>query len=250
MMEVERAVFGERNFKPRRTVESAGRCGLLYSLLDGVDFDPDITPMADKNNSGATITNDEDGTLSYYGSTSTVALLKTFEEKVHQARSNGIVSERPSKRARHETNDCSESSDASRNPLKHNIYLSSSPPKAEGLRLPEKLQDSHFAAFAFRAHDIIPILDIIQFEFAYEKYSNPSSSISETNHCRQSQCLIYSTVAIGCLYNSNGAALASKYFAEAQILFGVLLYANSIEVVQAAMLMVYANYTLRCPLLY
>jgi len=220
MMEVERAVFGERNFKPRRTVDSAN------------------PPTPDNNISGATIVDEEDGILSYYGSTSTMALLKSFEEKVDQARSNQNGGERRSKKPRLETNDFSESSNASRSPLKHKIFISSVSPRAEGMRLPEQLQDSHFAAFAIGAHDILPILDIAQFESAYAHFSNPSAQISETPHCRQWQCLIYSALAIACLYNSNCATLASKYFAEAQALFGILLSANSIEMAQAAILMV------------
>jgi hypothetical protein len=167
-----------------------------------------------------------------------MALLRSFENKLLQANSNQTDAGRLSKRPRRDTNECSDSSTSSLTPLKHEIYVSTGSKCAEGLSLPERLKDSHFAVFVSRVHNIIPILDIALFKSAYERFATPSPSIGGNSNCRQWQCLMYSALAIGCLYNSSGAELAPKYFAEAQPIFGTLFSANCIESVQATMLMV------------
>ncbi|KAJ5317023.1 hypothetical protein N7508_001531 [Penicillium antarcticum] len=221
LMELERAVFGERTYKPRKTVE---------------------LPV-----SGVTFVDEKTGVAEYFGSTSTIDLLRSFHKAFGQAHTNG-ADERASKRRRQDTNEHPIGSDIPRNFRPQEIYTSLT--LRWGTRqwpMEDRHETNAFLFFRY-VYNTVPILDKKVFCNTYKDFGEKP----ETPQSLELECLTYSVLALGALYPRRTIPNAGeKYFAEAQCLLANLLGASSLKTVQAALLMaVYAHYTARHNLAY
>ncbi|KAJ5812132.1 hypothetical protein N7474_008433 [Penicillium riverlandense] len=220
VIELERAVFGERTYQPSSAVDSPGGAG----------------HTTDQNISGVTIFDEHN--VSSYGPTSTIALLKSMENKLSWSESADGHSTRPTKRPRWELTAplISHSERVSR----LDIYASADLQSEGTWKIREHLANAHVDCFFLTVHDTIPVLNEDTFRSAYGLFWNAPPSDSTNTHTRQSQCMIYSVLALGALYSkaaANDSQWAANYFAEAQKLLGGALGGNCLEIVQATMLM-------------
>ncbi|KAJ6069766.1 hypothetical protein N7499_011653 [Penicillium canescens] len=233
VMELERAVFGERTYQPRRTVELADAPQITNETVSGVTFVDEKTGVAD-----------------YFGSTSTIDLLKSFHETVQEvldhAPSSG-ADERASKRQRREAVEHPINSDASRNFRIQDIYASPTVRRATSWWPSGNLVEVHLDYFFGIVYSTIPIFDENVFRAAFRRFANTS----ESSQRLQWECLTYSILALGALYSPSDTECAASYFAEAQGLLGSLLGVSALRTAQAALLMaVYAHYTAQHNLAY
>lgn len=237
VVELERAVFGERTLQPRNTASISG----TYCLFPPHGYPTHITEdsgqILDQSLPGVTMHTKHNGSLSFYGTTSTLDLLIPINESLECQGDSGHSNKRQ-KRSGHE----SETASAILNgEIQDQIYASDDTQKAGGLRLRESIADAHFASFLQTVNETIPVLEPSTLRTSYQEFWSSPPSESQTPTSRQRQCLIYTVLAVGSIYSKAGpddAEWASYYFAEAQSLVGTLFNVNSLYTVQAAMLMV------------
>jgi hypothetical protein len=191
--------------------------------------------------SGVTFVDEKTGVANYFGSTSTIDLLKSFHEAVHQtvqvvldhAPSSG-ADERASKRQRREAIEHPINSDASRDFRIQDIYASPTVRRATGWWPSGNLIEVHLDHFFGIVYSTIPIFDEKVFRTTFGRFANAS----ESSQSLQWECLTYSILALGALYSPNDTECAARYFAEAQGLLGSLLGVSALRTAQAALLMV------------
>lgn len=185
-----------------------------------------------------TIYSEDNGSLSFYGITSTLNLLIPVERLLNDPQCD---SEPPNKRQKRPGRESELTSALLNEGLQDQIYATESIHKLRGLQIRERIADAHFDCFLESVNDAIPVLAPSTLRAAYELFWSSSPSELETSTSRQRQCLIYSVLALGSLYSnteSDDFEWASYYFAEAQSLIGTLFNTNSLSTVQAAMMMV------------
>lgn len=116
--------------------------------------------------------------------------------------------------------------------------------------LQKDVSDRHVRNFFATIHMFLPIFDMDAFNEKYQKIStlfgdNLLYVSSEADKSRQHfLCLLHAVLALGALYEhgrEDSSSWAAWYFAEAQDVLGQLLDAVNLELVQAAMLMVWPS---------
>ncbi|CAI7651891.1 unnamed protein product [Penicillium pancosmium] len=220
VVELERAVFGERTLQPRNTASIS-----------------DSGQILDQNLPGVTMYSQDNGSLSFYGTTSTLNLFIPVERLLNDPQCD---SERPNKKQKRSDRESEATSAVLNGALQDQIYATNSIHKIGGLIIRERISDAHIDCFLGAVSDTIPVLAPSTVRAAYQKFWSSSPSELETSLSRQRQCLIYSVLALGSLYSSKGpegSEWASYYFTEAQGLIGTFFNTNSLETVQAAMMM-------------
>jgi hypothetical protein len=191
--------------------------------------------------SGVTFVDEKTGVANYFGSISTIDLLKSFHEAVHETGQEVLdhaptsgADERASKRRRREANEHPINSDACPNFRIQDIYASPTVRRATGWWPSGNLVEVHLDYFFGIIYSTIPIFDEKVFRATFRRFENTS----ESPQSKQWECLTYSVLALGALYSPNDTECAARYFAEAQGLLGSLLGVSSLKTVQAALLMV------------
>lgn len=175
------------------------------------------------------------GSLAFYGSTATLGLLASLEESDKP---------RPNKKQKRSGQESEATSDNANSTFQDQIYATGDSYRTSTSAVPEAIANAHFEYFLRVVSDTLPVLEPNILRATYERFwpspqSRPGSPIS-----RQGRCLIYSVLALGALHSKTNtssvkdAEWAYDYFTEAQGLIGTLFSTNSLETVQAAMLMV------------
>lgn len=173
------------------------------------------------------------GSLAFYGPTSTFNLLRSLKLHISHVENSNGDREKPNKRRRGPKS------------LPGKIYALSDMPSTSGWRFQHNLAKEHIECFFDRVSDIVPVLNVPDFWSVYYSFANPGNASPSESHnprFRQRQCLIYSVLALGALCSdtdSSGPECAANYFAEAQGLLGQLFGESCLELVQAAMMMVW-----------
>lgn len=243
MVELERAVFGERTLKPRATTSMSGMKGLLLRLADELEIDvtEDSGQISNQNLPGVTMYSETNSTLSFYGTTSTLSLLVPVRQLLMHSRSDSEPSEKRQKLS--ELDSGTRPAISRSELLQDQIYETDYERNVGALALRENLAAKHFDCFLQAVNDTISVLEPSTLRALYEQFWSRSPFELQTSASRQIQCLIYSVLALGSLYSesetrSNDAEWASYYFNAAQELLVTLFNANSLKTVQAAMMMV------------
>lgn len=239
-MELERAVFGERTLQPRNTASISGMYD--FKLFPRYGYTPDSSEdsgqISDQNLPGVTMYSEDNGSVSFYGITSTMNLLIPVERLLDDPQYD---SKRPNKKQKRSDRESEATSAVLNGALQELIYATNSIHKIGGLIIRERIADAHFDCFLGAVSDTIPVLAPSTLRSAYQQFWSSSPSESDTSLSRQRQCLVYSVLALGSLYSSKGpesSEWASYYFTEAQGLIGTLFNTNSLDTVQAALMMV------------
>lgn len=170
--------------------------------------------------------------LAFYGSTATLGLLTSVAVSDNP---------RPNKKQKRSGPQSEATSDNSDSTFQDQIYATGDSYRTSTSAVQEAIASAHFEYFLRVVSDVLPVLEPNILRVAYERFwlspqSRPGSPLT-----RQEQCLIYSVLALGAVHSNTSekdAEWAFDYFAEAQGLIGTLFSTNSLETVQAAMLMV------------
>jgi hypothetical protein len=238
VVELERAVFGERTLQPRNTESISGTYKFFPKRGFQINSSEDSGQISNQKLPGMTIYSENNSSLSFYGTTSTLNLLIPVDGILNDRQ---FDSERPDKRRKPSGRELEAASAISNRTLEDQIYATGDIHKAYGFEIQERIADAHFECFLGPVSDTIPVLAPSTLRAAYEQFWSSSPSDSETPISRQKRCLVYSVLALGSLYSNTGSddtEWASYYFTEAQGLIGTLFSTNSLDTVQAAMMMV------------
>ncbi|KAJ5802872.1 uncharacterized protein N7503_005322 [Penicillium pulvis] len=225
VLELERAVFGERTYRTGDTVgmRDAG--------------------VSERSLPRAIVCEDREWSSAIYGPTSTLMLLNDVKPTSPQVEGTEATIERPRKRARREHSD-SESFDQME--LADRIYEYDRIQNPGNLCWRENIANRHLDYFFKVVHSTYPIITEATFRDIWHDFWDHPNSTDETNNTLQTRCAINSALCLGALYmnTSQDTKWATSYFAEARKLIGSLFDGANILTVQASMLMaVYAHHT-------
>lgn len=129
----------------------------------------------------------------------------------------------------------------------HDYIIPANTPFRPHRCLQREVADRHLDSFFRTVHVFLPIFNISTFRERYTKLESLLGDnrlfVPRQENLNQQQfvCLLHVVLALGALYEDereDSSSWASWYFAEAQEMLGRLFDAVSLELVQAAMLMV------------
>ncbi|KAJ5527318.1 hypothetical protein N7513_011477 [Penicillium frequentans] len=225
VLELERAVFGERTYRTGDTV----------GLRDA--------GVSERSLPRAIVCEDRECFPAIYGPTSTLMLLNDIKPTSPQVQGSEASIERPCKRARREHPE-SESFDQLE--LADKIYEHDRIQNTGNLWWRENIANQHLDYFFKVVHSTYPIITEPTFRNLWRGFWDHPDSTEETTKTLQIRCMINSVLSLGALYMNTpqDTKWATNYFSEARKLIGSLFDGTNILTVQASILMaVYAHHT-------
>ncbi|KAL2828549.1 fungal-specific transcription factor domain-containing protein [Aspergillus pseudoustus] len=222
VLELERAVFGERTYQHPCT------------------HTPDRT-------SSSVYVHSSNGSLTFYGPTSTMVLLKEVESKLTRPDLTGNGRSSPRKRLRLQVQDESNSNNNFPSTSQRDDRTATGPHQAAAWSLREGIATAHLECFFQSTHDILPVLGVPAFQAAYNSFWNGSHPRPAITQSYAWQALLYSILALGALRSTatdDALAWADNYFEEAQDRLKCMLGMSCVETVQATMFMAIYAYSI------